>query len=316
MPHRPKSIGVDRCDRLFLTIAPKALRVLSNQPDSQHFGVRRAGPPCPTAFPDGSSPSQTLRAKAENQFMLPGFRFLLAAIVLSASLLIFGLGAAALLRAAHEEFASIPSRRPPPETLFAQRSDSGPVLAMLRVEPSAADEKAMEPAIADPVQAQPAIVSTPAESEQPATEPDQVAVLDTQAENSPPPEASTSEAAAPEIPIEAQPPSAQADDTASPAAANVAAITEIIAAAPDQSATTTSDRASAPTDDSARIAETRIATLGGPPVTVETRTPAKIAPAVVKKSSQARRVVKRRKIAQRARPAPPAPRQAANPFGS
>ena len=66
--------------------------------------------------------------------MLPGFRFLFAAIVLSISMLIFGLGAAALLRAAHEEFASIPSRRAPPETMFAQRSDAGPVLAMLRVE--------------------------------------------------------------------------------------------------------------------------------------------------------------------------------------
>ena len=38
--------------------------------------------------------------------MLPGFRFLFAAIVLSMSVLVFGLGAAALLRAAHEEFAS------------------------------------------------------------------------------------------------------------------------------------------------------------------------------------------------------------------
>src|ERR1700709_1323674 len=58
--------------------------------------------------------------------MLPGLRFLFAAIMLSVSLLIFGLGAAALLRAAHEEFASLPSRRPPPETLFAQRDDSEP----------------------------------------------------------------------------------------------------------------------------------------------------------------------------------------------
>jgi hypothetical protein len=98
--------------------------------------------------------------------------------------------------------------------------------------------------------------------------------------------------------------------------AKVAAIAEMTPAAPDQSATATPDRASAPIDDSTRIAETRIATLGGPPVTIQTQTPAKIAPAVVKKSSQARRVVKRRKIAQRARAAPPAPRQPANPFGS
>jgi hypothetical protein len=39
--------------------------------------------------------------------MLPGFRFLFAARVLAMPMLIFGLGAAALLRAAHEEFASI-----------------------------------------------------------------------------------------------------------------------------------------------------------------------------------------------------------------
>ena len=43
--------------------------------------------------------------------MLPGFRFLFAAIALSVSILVFGLGAAALLRAAHEEFASYSSWR-------------------------------------------------------------------------------------------------------------------------------------------------------------------------------------------------------------
>ena len=49
--------------------------------------------------------------------MLPGFRFLFATVVLAVSVLVFGLGAAALLRAAHEEFASLPSWRlaqPPP----------------------------------------------------------------------------------------------------------------------------------------------------------------------------------------------------------
>ena len=52
--------------------------------------------------------------------MLPGFRFLFAAIVLSMSILVFGLGAAALLRAAHEEFASTPAWRVAPEPKFAQ----------------------------------------------------------------------------------------------------------------------------------------------------------------------------------------------------
>ena len=65
--------------------------------------------------------------------MLPGLRFLLAAIMLSISMLVFGLGAAALLRAAHQEFVSIPSRRAPPEPVFAQRNEPPmPTLALLR----------------------------------------------------------------------------------------------------------------------------------------------------------------------------------------
>ena len=56
--------------------------------------------------------------------MLPGFRFLFAAIMLLLSILIFGLGAAALLRAAHEEFASNPSWHATPETTFAQQTEA------------------------------------------------------------------------------------------------------------------------------------------------------------------------------------------------
>jgi hypothetical protein len=247
--------------------------------------------------------------------MLPGFRFLFAAIVLSTSMLIFGLGAAALLRAAHEEFASIPSRRAPPETLFAQRDDAGPTLAMLRAEPSVADEKAIEPLIADHMQDQPATILAPTEGEKPATEPDKVAALDTATppENSQPSDAPTSETAASEIPIQTETPSAQAD-TPSPAAAKVTAIAEMTPAAPDQSVTAKPDNEAAPVDDSARIAETRIATLGGPPVTIETPTRSKIAPAVVRKSAQARGVVKRRRIAPPARLTQQAPQAPADPF--
>lgn len=64
--------------------------------------------------------------------MLPGIRFLLAAVLLSISIVVFGLGAAALLRAAHEDFASNPSWRVTPETRFAQ--NEMPSLALLRVE--------------------------------------------------------------------------------------------------------------------------------------------------------------------------------------
>lgn len=115
--------------------------------------------------------------------MLPGFRFLFAAIMLSISMLIFGLGAAALLRAAHEEFASILSRRAPPETMFAQR-DAGTALAMLRVDASAAaDEKALSSQTSDnmqvaaPASEQSAFAPATAEWEKSATEPEQIVAL-------------------------------------------------------------------------------------------------------------------------------------------
>jgi hypothetical protein len=284
LPHRLETIGVDRWDRLFLTIVPEALRVFSNRPDSQHFG----GPPSRTtpvvtAFP-WLEDLRRLRAKAEIPFMLPGFRFLFAAIVLSTSMLIFGLGAAALLRAAHEEFASIPSRRAPPEPLFAQQGDAGPVLAMLR-----ADSE------------QPAIAPAPPEPERPATEPDKIAALTdvaTPAENSPASEAPAPETPAPEISTQAETPAA-ADMPSPVAETKVAAIAEMLPAAPHQIAAAAPEQASEPADDSTRIAETRIATLGGPPVIIETKTPSKIAPAVIRK--QARRAIQRRRIAQRAR---------------
>lgn len=67
--------------------------------------------------------------------MLPGFRFLFATVVLAGAVLIFGLGAAALLRAAHEEFASLPSRHTAPPPLPARIAEPAPpTLALLRVE--------------------------------------------------------------------------------------------------------------------------------------------------------------------------------------
>src|SRR6516165_9517964 len=68
-----------------------------------------------TEFSPRSLQAQGLRSDpARRDFcsaMLPGFRFLLAAILLSVSILVFGLGAAALFRTAHEEFAANPSGR-------------------------------------------------------------------------------------------------------------------------------------------------------------------------------------------------------------
>jgi hypothetical protein len=126
--------------------------------------------------------------------MLPGFRFLLAAITLSTSMLVFGLGAAALLRAAHEQFASNPSWHAAPEATFAQQQAEPvtPVLAMLHAEP------APVPATASPVEeatnvATPAEPTTasPAAPEQasvvPASEPERVAALKPEQTSAPEP---------------------------------------------------------------------------------------------------------------------------------
>ena len=67
--------------------------------------------------------------------MLPGFRFLSAAILLSISILVFGVGAAALLRASHEQFVSSSLWRNGP-LAQAPEPPTQPVLAILRVEPA------------------------------------------------------------------------------------------------------------------------------------------------------------------------------------
>jgi hypothetical protein len=238
--------------------------------------------------------------------MLPGFRFLFAATVLSISMLIFGLGAAALLRAAHQEFASIPSRRALPEVMFTQQSDDRPALAMLRVEPSA-DEKIPDVQIASPME-QSGVASAAPEPATRAADPDTIAAL-TQvaapAENSST-ESAKPEASTPAHPVQAETP-APADTSSSAVEIKVATSAETPTALPEQASAV---------DDSSRIAETRIATLGGPPVTIETQPPSKTAPAVVRKSTQAKRAVTRRRITQRARVVRPAPQQPANPFGT
>lgn len=82
--------------------------------------------------------------------MLPGFRFLFIATVMSVSVMVFGLGAAALLRATHENFATFPQRRPP-EQVFVRADTSTPVIAMLRVEPEPQTAAIAAPAVSAPV---------------------------------------------------------------------------------------------------------------------------------------------------------------------
>ncbi len=134
--------------------------------------------------------------------MLPGFRFLFGAIVLCFSILIFGLGAAALLRAAHEEFASRPSWHGTASTMFAQQGDPSmqqneaprPVLALLEIEPPVKETGEQVPGEAAP-SSEP---SEPVATKSPA--PDTVTVASLSFKESAAPDAAPTETAKPETP--------------------------------------------------------------------------------------------------------------------
>ena len=207
--------------------------------------------------------------------MLPGFRFLFTAIVLSMSILIFGLGAAALLRAAHEEFANLPARRAPPQPMFArQNDDEPPTLALLRVDTPVAEnsaENAPAPAAPDATTDIPASAGQTPDTR--PVEPEKLAVLKpadpVQAEAAKP-EQSANEASA-------EPPPPPASTTASEAPAASADVKiAAIAATPEPAAATPSATSPEPAADippfEGSIATTLIATLGGPAVYIDEKT--------------------------------------------
>src|SRR6266404_3187522 len=114
----------------------------------------------------------------ELESMLPGFRFLFTAIVLSMSILVFGLGAAALLRAAHEEFANLPSRRATPEPMFARLNDGPPpTLSLLRVDPPVIEKPAENVPAAIPEAAPDSLAPTGQAPDASPTEPEKLAAL-------------------------------------------------------------------------------------------------------------------------------------------
>jgi hypothetical protein len=272
--------------------------------------------------------------------MLPGFRFLLAAIVLSMSVLVFGLGAAALLRAAHEEFASTPAWRVAPEPKFAQqneapteppreilgeislgeisresfREESMPMLGMLRVEPAPAQPSATDsiPAVTAPAEPPP-IAPMP-------DQPEQIVALEPLDE--PPPEAAKPEIPVPEISMQSE---ALAADVPAPAPAEEARIVtteqatveQVLPPAIESVAPAPPEPAIVPPAAHTDIIAARIATLGSPHVAIEKQPPAKTVAkpdqSIVKKRLQARRAVERRRKALRAREAA-AQQQAADPF--
>jgi hypothetical protein len=252
-------------------------------------------------------------AKAELASMLPGFRFLFAAIMLSISLLVFGLGAAALLRTVHEEFASNPSWRAAPETTFAQQADATrPVLAMLRVDTPAVEKAPDDATAAAAPTEQTAITSSPADT-------GRIAAL--KPEDSSPPETAKAENENPEVPVAENPPASEATlaSVEMPAATQEIKIGAIttgeVASREDPSVTPIPEPLDAQVSSGPDIAATKIATLGGPPVSIMAPSPAKAADESAIKEQEARRAAHRRRLAARARrAAQQAAAQLANPF--
>jgi hypothetical protein len=290
------------------------LAVFLNQPDSRRAGgarrVANTVNSVVTRVPDSSKAFAYPFEGGTCFSMLPSFRFLFAAVVLSMSILVFGLGVAALLRTAHEEFASNPFWHTAPETTFPQQSEpKGPVLALLRVDPLPAEQEAPDDVRSVAAMVEPAaIVSVPAE-------PENIAALSSE-------EVSPQENAKPEIPAAESP----AQSETAPAQAEAAAGETQIAASEqasspaNEAAPAASEQTSAPDSPQAFAASVNIAALDAPTAAVEAK-PASAKPirgepdeSIIKKRQQARRAAQRRSVAARARLARQAAQQAANPF--
>ena len=272
--------------------------------------------------------------------MLPGFRFLFVAIVLSMSMLVFGLGAAALLRAAHEEVVSTPSWRGAPETMFAQQSDATrPVLAVLSVAPPATVQTPSDPvpAAAAPAEQATAVAAPASPEPSVALKPEASLLPDASKPEIPPAEVPAQSEAAPApgdapaatgitttVPPASQAAPASAEPVSAPAAAQPAgapaAVEQASTPAPAEqaSAPARAEQASAPAAPENNTASTKLATLGGPAASSEEQSPARRAiiraHRSAKKHEAARRVVRRRVIAQRARIEPSSSQPPATSF--
>jgi hypothetical protein len=266
--------------------------------------------------------------------MLPGFRFLFAATFLTMSILVFGLGAAALLRAAHEQFATNPSWHAAPEATFAQQLEpTRPVLALLRVGTPAPEQKtsgdipgANGPPIAAPAEPTPVEQAAPV---QPAAAP--LTIAASKPEPSTPPAAAKSDMPVPENPAATAAAAAPGDAPASgapqqvatPASGDKAQVASLVAstdqAAPEpvsppviQAVPAAADAdaaaslpASAPASPETDTISAKIAALDSPSVTAEATPPANAAdakpdPSLAKKQLRARRAAHRRRMAARA----------------
>ncbi|MDB5619220.1 hypothetical protein [Tardiphaga sp.] len=242
--------------------------------------------------------------------MLPGFRFLIAAVLLGFSMLVFGFGATALLRSAREEFANLPVRRSAPQMVFAsqQPPEAPATLSMLRVE-------APETRTAAPADIAVALPASPAPTE---PEADRQASLSLAA-----PTTDVPPVAEPARPEPAQVETVPAVEIAAapaavppPAAAESRADEPATVAAIAAPATTPDQPASTLTPADAQIMSFTVATLGGPPVDIEPVPLPKAKPVVTteKKVRMKGKSAKRRRLDARAE-LPPAQPAATPAFG-
>lgn len=238
--------------------------------------------------------------------MLPGFRFLLAAILLSTSILVFGLGAAALLRATHEQYVSNPSwRNGPQEQVFAQASEPAqPVLAVFRAEPEAAVEPT--PSLRDQV---PTIGL-------PETEPEQMAAVTSEADAQPQVAEAAPAAAEPaKVEIKAE----TATEAAAPAPADTLTPADTTASIQEAkpAASAPADPAAALASSALDIASARLAALNDPAPTAAKDPPAKAKAGAGTPDSKAikrkAKAKKRQRIVRR--PPPQQLQQQLDPFG-
>lgn len=248
-------------------------------------------------------------AEIRNPSMLPGFRFLFAAILLSTSILVFGLGAAALLRATHEQYVSNPAwRNGPQEQVFAQSPEPvQPVLAVLRAEPEVAAEPT--PSLRDQV---PTIGL-------PTSEPEQVAAVTTEADIQP----QVTEAA----PQAAEPAKAEpTTEAAAPAATDTLTPADTTASIPDAKPIATvseqlpADPSAALASSTLEIAAAKLAALTEPATTAVKDAPAKAKAENKAESKSDDKATKRKPKAKKRhrvvrRPPPQQLQQQLDPFG-
>lgn len=247
--------------------------------------------------------------------MLPGFRFLFAAILLSISILVFGVGAAALLRATHEQFVANPSwRNGPQERTFAQAAEPAPpVLAALRVEPVAADPapslRDRSPTTAEPTNDIPPAPDAPPVPDAP-TQPDLPAADAGSADPSAAEPVEMAALLAADSPAPAAwPPSGESTAALPEDQPATADVTTTITSEPQQPAEAAPTQAPPVAD----AGETQTAALRDPKATADTDVKTKAATIGPEKPAK-RRAHRKRKIVRQPPPPPPVAQQAFYPF--